>query len=608
MAYYYELTARHFRPYSEYPSSSTAWRNLITSNTYGTFINGYVYQWAPDGSTNRNSGCIEGYICFGNNENNSSFDVFFVATTDTYGMGPFMFNLGSGTSKAAQWAGTSGGIHYGVWKVGTISASSRNEAKTFNDFVLIALDNDPNNGYMSDESITISSALKNEIQSDTVKGASYPGCYDVTISFSVASTVTMGKTTVQATASLAGGYGGFDLTVLSGVPLMSRGSTTSLSWNAVLPYTLESRYNDNELRRTTNLQLTTTVGTDKPLFINSKWKMTGDNITASSNFVLQIDSSRVPSFTSVSGTKVSNHNSMYVMLMNGYDKITFAATVRDQSYPYENNYSNYAPRFALYCGDANLGNYNPASVSQSGNTITTTYSGTWGPITVNPPVALGVNQTFRIAYQDRFGRQASSNLTLTYNSSSLAYLRFYNYVNPTWGLTAIRVNSSGTPDDKNGTYIKITYNWALSLLDYSMSPHTGTNRPTLKITNNQDSTANNYTLTTESGSNTYTLSGKPLDKSYTFTAVLTDAAGRAYTLTAFVPSGEVFMDFKAGGSGLGIGMRSETAEQLDIGWNTVIHGNLTVTGTYPTGLTKAEVQKMIDDAIAGIVNGNNMKF
>lgn len=605
---YFNLYANHFRSYEERPNTATSWKNLISSNPYLTFYNGYIYQWEPDGSTQRNSATTHGYICFGNNENNSSFDVFYVATTDTYGMGPFMFNMGSGTSKAADWAGTDSRIgHWGVWKVGTISASSRVEAKIFNDFVMIALRNDPNNGYMADDSITVSSALREAMQNDTKAGAVYSGCYDITASATVASTVTMGKTAVTFDASITGSptTKQLTLTTLDGVTLNTVNGT-SLSWNAVLPYTLEQYFMDNELRRQTNLKITMQLDSNKPVFINGKWQSTGISILElinyifeSDNFYLQIDSTRLPTFTSIEGTKDTNHNSKYVMLVNGYDKINFAATVKDQSYPYNNNPSNYAPVFALYCGDANLGNYRPASVSSSGNTLTTTYNGSWGPITVNPPVSLGTNQTFSVVYQDRFGRQASSNLSIVVDGTTVAYQRFYNYTNPTWSLVGQRVNSSGTPDDRNGTYIKIDYNWALSLLDYSLSPHTGTNRPTIKITNNQDTSVHNYTITTDSGTNTFTVSNKPLDKSYTFTAVLTDAAGRTYSLSCFVPSGEVFMDFMAGGSGLGIGKRAEAADTLSIGWDTEIKQDLKVDGNI-IGPTITDIYNKIPGAVTSL--------
>lgn len=605
---YFNLYANHFRSYEERPSTSTAWKNLISSNPYFTFYKGYIYQWKPDGSTQRNSATTHGYICFGNDQDNTAFDVFYVATTDIYGMGPFMFNIGSGTSKAADWAGTASGLGYwGVWKVGTISASSRAEAKTFNDFVMIALDNDPNNNYMASDSITVSSALKEAMQNDIKTGAAYPGCYDITISATVASTVTMGKTAVIFDASVAGvpTTKQLTLTTLDEV-VLSNVSSTSLSWNAVLPYTLEQYFMDNELRRQTNLEVNVQLDGDKPAFINGKWQTTGATtpevmtyVFKSNSFYLQIDSARLPTFTSTAGTKDTNHNSKYVMLVNGYDKINFEATVTDQSYPYNNNPNNYAPVFALYCGDANLGNYRPTSVSSSGNILTTTYNGSWGPITVNPPVSLGTNQTFSVVYQDRFGRQASSNLSIVVDGTTVAYQRFYNYTNPTWSLIGQRVDSSGTPDDKNGTYIKIDYNWALSLLDYNLSPHTGTTQPTIKITNNQDTSTHNYTITTNSGTNTFTVSNKPLDKSYTFTAVLTDATGRTYSLSCFVPSGEVFMDFMAGGSGLGIGKRAEAADTLSVGWKTEIKKDLQVDGNI-TGPTITDIYNKIPGAVTSL--------
>ena len=148
MAYWFTINARTFHPYSERPSTNSGWATLIksasnasTAANVSSLIKTNIYQLDYFEDTERNSGSTQGYIAFGNNESNTSFDVFFVATTDTYGMGPFMFNIGSGTSKAADFGGYSSGLgNFGVWKVGTIYASNRNTAVTFNDFCLVSIE------------------------------------------------------------------------------------------------------------------------------------------------------------------------------------------------------------------------------------------------------------------------------------------------------------------------------------------------------------------------------------------------------------------------------------------------------------------------------------
>lgn len=624
---WYTLKAETFRPYSERPTSNSGWATAIANATGISVITtiSYEVRVGTDVLTQQEEvNCYNissriGYIAFGNNENNSSFDIYFVGTCPSSCQGPFYFNLGSGSSKAADYGGYNKTIgRYGVWKVGTLSASNRDTPFKLNDFNFFATPNDPNSGIESTDSYQTSGIVREWLATNPAQvqhdGAQYLGCVDITAEITIPNTVTMGKDAVTATVTtknismLKNPH--LYLTTLNGIQLATNSST--ISYNAVIPYTFEKYFNDNELRRTTKMQIllnhssSSTLNGDNEIaplvFLNGKWQpYSAQYHFDSADYILQIDQTRLPTITSIAGQKVSNHKSQYVMLVNGYDKITFAATVKDQSYAYNNDYANYSPVFALYIGDANLGNFRPASVTSTANTLTTTYDGTWGPITVNPPVALGVNQTFRAVYQDRFGRQAEAAIPLTYNSSSLAYVRFYNYTNPTFGITGQRVNSSGTPDDRNGTYIKITYNWAASLLDYAMNPHTGTAQPTLKITNNQDSTVNNYTLSTASGTNTFTLSSKPLDKSYTFTAVLTDAAGRTYTQTCFVASGEVFMDFLAGGSGLGIGKRAEAADKLSIGWDTEIAQALAVQGNI-TGPTITDIYDKIKAAGGGSVS------
>lgn len=587
------LNGCSFYSYSERPTTASKWASFITSPASQQGAGGPIYQMTLyqltwDGSSNRAGSSYQGYVAFGNNTSNTSFDVFFVATTDMYGEGPFYFNSGSSTSKPADFGGKlSSGGYFGVWKIGTIYASSRNNPVSFSDFYLVAMKQ--SGQYLSTDTVTVSTALKNIIQSGgTYKETppSYGGCLDITTSMTIPATVTMGTTSITANVSTVGApvNGGLNMYmyVLSNVQLTT--GTSSLSWNnKVLPYTLEQYFNDKELRRQTNIKCVFTYPKSQnasPVFINGVWQpYSGQYEYTSSNFYLQINTSRLPTISSVSGTKETNHKSQYVMLCNGYDKVTIAATVTDQSYPYNNDPNNYSPTFALYIGDANQGNYNPTKVTSTAGNLVATYNFTYGPMTVNPAVSLGTNQYFRAVYQDRFGREASANISLKVGSSTIAYQRFYNYINPTFGITARRVNASGTPDEREGTYIKIDYNWAASLLDYAMSPHTGTVQPTIKITNNQDSTTNSYTLTQASGSGTFTLSNKSIDKSYTFTALFTDAAGREYTLTAFVPSGSVILDFLNGGSGLGIGMRAEMPDKLSIGWATQINNMLSAQKT-----------------------------
>nr|DAU58739.1 MAG TPA: hypothetical protein [Caudoviricetes sp.] len=39
------------------------------------------------------------------------------------------------------------------------------------------------------------------------------------------------------------------------------------------------------------------------------------------------------------------------------------------------------------------------------------------------------------------------------------------------------------------------------------------------------------------------------------------------------------MDFRNGGSGIGIGMRATADDQMDVAWNTIFHDNVNVQGT-----------------------------
>lgn len=255
------LIAEAFRPYSERPTSKSGWASAILSMT-GVSVKPttiYTINESDSGFTAVNTSGRIGYIAYGSNANNTSFDIYFVGTCSTTSMGPFYFTLTGGSSRAADYGGYSSSIgRFGVWRVGSLHASSRDTTFKFDNFKFFALPNDANNGYESTESYTLSSALRNwandepELRYD---GAEYTGCVDITAEFSVGSTITMGKNSVVANISSTNSskFSGFGmrLTTLNGVELAT--GTSTINYNKVLPYSLESYFLDNELRRETNL-------------------------------------------------------------------------------------------------------------------------------------------------------------------------------------------------------------------------------------------------------------------------------------------------------------------------------------------------------------------
>lgn len=606
------LDATQLMPYVANMSNAT-WYDWLR-NQQVSLIRGSTGELASDGfyatSARRNYVLVP-------NETGSSISIYFCAISSGNG-GPRIFREGSKTSMAVEYSGYLGSSNwFGVWKIGTLSASDRNTSVTFQKFHFVAGVSGSEYNVDTAEQITIPQSYADHLPG--LHTPTYPGCIDISLTQTIANkTLVLGQDSITVSGSSTNSSWVNGITFTSKMinkknndaKIISQAGT-SINYSSVLPHSLEeifieARTENFDFENSVDIQYTGDIEKLAPLtFVNGK--VIGYNrLPATASFSLarvtrlvQVDTTRLPTISSIAGQKIDNHNSVYVMMLNGYDKITVNATVKETVYTHSNE--NYVPTFALYIGDALVGNYSPTSRAESNNVITFTYNISYGPLQVVPPVSLGTNQTFSVRYQGRFAREATANVPLTRNSTNISYVRFYNYVNPTWSVNAYRVNSSGVPDDRNGTIIKVEYSWGINPLDYSMSPHTGTTRPKIVMSNNQDTTGHNYNITTETGTYSYTIANRPLDKSYTLTMVLTDAAGRAFTLNCFVPSGEVFMDFRAGGSGLGIGKRAEADDLLSVGWDTEIKQDLQVDGTM-TGPTITDIYDKLAKAGGGSIS------
>lgn len=611
--YYYSLGADAIFSYDMKPTTNSAFKTFVT-NYGGSFLRShYLYDVTEDSLYNTSADA--GYCGF-LNESGSSIEIYLVAKDNQTGYsGPHMFRTGSRTSVVPEFST----LYFGAWKIGTIYRDSRATSKKFDDVVLVAGIWSLRQEYYAGDQVTVTTQEYEQLSKagNTYGGCLWPGCVDANISVTLpsASSMTLGNESIQATGNITNtdwiSQWSLSARVDNYIIASSRGGS-SLSYNGPLPHTLETYFPDATTsmnmefygRANLSWQNLTSTQLIPPMFINGNC-ITNVGLTVSTSVsqdttsttkTIKVDMTRVPQAVSATGIKTDSHNSIYVMLPNNNDKIASTSVFRDYSFGYQGVSS--APTFALYVGDYNIGNYNPSS-SESGNSYTEyTYNVDYGPLQTMPPLVEGNNYTLRAKLVDRFGRSAEQTLTLTRNSTSLAYIRFYNYIKPTWSVAGQRVNSSGTPDDKEGTYIKVTYDWSLSLLDLSKSPHTGTATPTLKIINNQDTRTQSYNLSTATGTSTFTLSSCSIDKSYTFTATLTDACGNQYVTNFFVASGTVFMDFRAGGSGLGIGKRAESAAKLSIGWDTEISEDLNVSGDI-TGPTITDIYDKIANSGSG---------
>ncbi len=154
-------------------------------------------------------------------------------------------------------------------------------------------------------------------------------------------------------------------------------------------------------------------------------------------------------------------------------------------------------------------------------------------------------------------------------------------------LVALRCNSSGTADDE-GTYCKVTCAWKVDTTSQTVTSNYGTVTGTLTVYG----TANTRTITWSSGGGgsgvtsgtaTAIVSGITIDDAYIVVVSVTDKADditgaqRTTSRATIVTSVNFFLDFRAGGTGLGIGAAAP-ADGLRIGWDTEIDGDVDVVG------------------------------
>lgn len=155
------------------------------------------------------------------------------------------------------------------------------------------------------------------------------------------------------------------------------------------------------------------------------------------------------------------------------------------------------------------------------------------------------------------------------------------YSPPSMSVTAYRCNSSGVADNE-GQYIRFTQNFTVENVGGS-----GLNTVSSTMAISGGVLAQTALSNPSSGALKGPIGDNKILKTsaYTLTCTLTDKVGKTTTATANIPVSEVLMNFPSSANALGIGMYSQGANRLDIGWDTNINGTLKVNGVnVPEGL------------------------
>ena len=185
------------------------------------------------------------------------------------------------------------------------------------------------------------------------------------------------------------------------------------------------------------------------------------------------------------------------------------------------------------------------------------YSGTSSSLTTGLLTTSGTI-SFAAKVKDSRGRWSAEK---TVSISVVAYSppTFTNYLTQ-------RCNSSGT-ETTNGTYGR-------GLINFTYASCSGKNTITTAVAYKR-STASSYTTTsvTFSSGTAFTFGGGNLstDYSYDIRYTLTDAFGSIVVVDS-LSTASVLMDFKSGGTGIGIGKVAETDNLFDVGMNAKFRG------------------------------------
>lgn len=282
------------------------------------------------------------------------------------------------------------------------------------------------------------------------------------------------------------------------------GVTTSVAWT--LPLALANQFTDNE----------TGVGSITVDTYNGS-TLIG---TKSINFTVKVADDMVPTFTSLTATRVDNGvPSSFGVYVESLSKVTLTIT-------------------------GAVGSYGSTikSYSISGGGLSTTKStDTLGPINRNGEV------TFTATVTDSRGRQASKSVKIT----------LYAYSLPSVTVIAKRSNSVGTPNT-GGTYVAITPTYVVSSVN---GKNTITSKKIEIVGTSYSDTATGSGATKVLGSGTIAV-----NKKYTIKATVTDTIGNTISATTVIDVATAIRNYLASGNGVCFGAYATKQNTLESKW------------------------------------------
>ena len=172
-------------------------------------------------------------------------------------------------------------------------------------------------------------------------------------------------------------------------------------------------------------------------------------------------------------------------------------------------------------------------------------------------------------------------------------------------LTAVRCSDNQGTQDDMGTYADVTCVWENPNSDATISgPITPVGGSATALTFSTTSSGTVYTSTTTIGDEVGESGAIDTDTQYNVTATLSVSGVAVASKTIILTKSAFVMDFKAGGTGIGIGTAAP-ASGLEVAWPATFDGDVSVSGTTTlSGTTMTGVIQRIVSSGISYIEGN----
>ena len=226
-------------------------------------------------------------------------------------------------------------------------------------------------------------------------------------------------------------------------------------------------------------------------------------------------------------------------------------------------------------------------------------------LTTAAPTRTGFDFTGWNTAEDGSGTSYSAGGSYPANNPSVVLYAQWRSAATITSLTAVRCSDNQGTQDDMGTYADVTCVWENPNSDATISgPITPVGGSATALTFSTTSSGTVYTSTTTIGDEVGESGAIDTDTQYNVTATLSVSGVAVASKTIILTKSAFVMDFKAGGTGIGIGTAAP-ASGLEVAWPATFDGDVSVSGTTTlSGTTMTGVIQRIVSSGISYIEGN----